>query len=38
MLDRLIERVGLRRVVDETRERLGIDLRPHERWLSQSGA
>lgn len=37
MLDRLIERVGLRRVVDETRERLGIDLRPHERWLRQMG-
>jgi FkbM family methyltransferase len=35
MLDRLIQRVGLQRVVDETRERLGIDLRPHERWLRQ---
>ena len=33
MLDRWIERVGLRKVVDDTRERLGIDLRPHERWL-----
>jgi FkbM family methyltransferase len=33
MLDRWIERVGLRRVIDQSRERLGLDLRPHERWL-----
>jgi len=33
MLDRWIDRAGLRRVVDGARERLGIDLRPHERWL-----
>jgi FkbM family methyltransferase len=33
MLDRWIERVGLRRVIDQTREAVGLDLRPHERWL-----
>lgn len=33
MIDRWIERMGLRRAVDHARERLGADLRPHERWL-----
>lgn len=37
MLDRLLEKTGLQRVVDDARERLGVDLRPHERWLRRMG-
>jgi FkbM family methyltransferase len=33
MIDELLKRTGLNRVVDRARDRLGIDTRPNERWL-----